>query len=62
MRYIFSSYQVITERDFREITKDIEKIFIKGSEYAMTLAEIFRREGMEKGIEKGETIALSKVV
>lgn len=64
MRYIFNSYQQITESDFQEITKDIEKIFVEGSEYTMTLAEIFRREGMEKGIErgieKGETIALSK--
>jgi predicted transposase YdaD len=63
-----NTYQQITESDFQEITKDIEKIFVEGSEYAMTLAEMFRREGRQEGRqegwqegrEEGETMALVK--
>lgn len=50
----------MTREDFESIAKEIEKIFIEGSEKIMTLADIFRQEGMEKGIEKGETTALFK--
>ncbi|MEZ0537302.1 Rpn family recombination-promoting nuclease/putative transposase [Caldicellulosiruptoraceae bacterium PP1] len=68
MRYIFSAYTDMTRSDFENIAKEIEKTFIEGSENIMTLADIFREEGMqegikkgiEKGIEKGETMALVK--
>src|SRR5699024_3458559 len=49
-----------------EIVKKIESTYPEGSERVMTLAEIFRKEGIEegieKGIEKGETKALEKAV
>ncbi|MCX7951838.1 MAG: Rpn family recombination-promoting nuclease/putative transposase [Clostridiales bacterium] len=72
MRYIFSSYQDMTRSDFENIARKIEKTFIEGSEEIMTLADMFREEGMkkgieegikegiEKGIEKGEIMALVK--
>lgn len=53
MRYIFSSYNDMTRSDFENIAKEIEKTFIEGSENIMTLADIFREEGLEKGLEKG---------
>ncbi|SKA96162.1 conserved hypothetical protein (putative transposase or invertase) [Caloramator quimbayensis] len=60
MRYIFSSYNEMTRSDFENIAKKIEKTFIEGSEHIMTLADIFRKEGLEEGLEKGLEEGLEK--
>src|SRR5699024_3928063 len=70
MRYIFSAGKDLSRTDINEIVKKIESTYPEGSERVMTLAEIFRKEGMEegiekgmeKGMEKGETKVLEKAV
>ena len=53
MRYIFNARADLTRVDFNAVVKKIETTYPEGSEVVMTLAEIFREEGMEKGIEVG---------
>ena len=66
VRYLLSARSDLTKGHFNELVKKIETIYPEGSERIMTLAEMFREEGMERGIikgmeqgiEKGETKAL----
>ncbi|MGG3688297.1 Rpn family recombination-promoting nuclease/putative transposase [Caldifermentibacillus hisashii] len=60
IRYVFSAANNLTKRDMEVIIKEIETTFPKGSEITMTLADIFREEGIQKGIEIGEANALAK--
>ena len=53
MKYIFSAKPNLTVNNFDEIVKKMEGIYIEGSEIAMTLRELFVKEGLEQGIEKG---------
>jgi hypothetical protein len=53
MRYMFNARADLTRADFNSVVKKIETTYPEGSEVVMTLAEIFREEGMEKGIEVG---------
>jgi hypothetical protein len=52
MRYIFSARVDLTRADFNAVVKKIETTYPEGSEVVMTLAEIFREEGIIKGMEK----------
>ena len=69
MRYIFSVAQDLTETDVEQMIQQLESNHFKRSELAMTLAEMWRDEGMQKGLEKGidkgsklgKTEALSEV-
>lgn len=61
MRYIFSVAQDLTETDVEKMIQQLESNHFKGSELAMTLAEMWREEGMEKGRKLGKTEALSEV-
>ena len=62
MRYIFSVAQDLTETDVEQMIQQLESNHIKGSELAMTLAKMWREEGiMEKGRKLGKTEALSEV-
>lgn len=45
----------------KSVLKQIELTYPEGSEVTMTLAEVFRKEGLEKGRKEGETQALSKM-
>ncbi|MDD3899163.1 MAG: Rpn family recombination-promoting nuclease/putative transposase [Syntrophomonadaceae bacterium] len=49
MRYIFNARADLTRADFKAVVNKIETTYPEGSEVVMTLAEIFREEGMEKG-------------
>ena len=53
MRYIFSVAQDLTETDVQQMIQQLEYNHMKGSELAMTLAEMWRDEGMQKGMQKG---------
>jgi predicted transposase/invertase (TIGR01784 family) len=53
MRYIFNARADLTKADFNAVVKKIETTYPEGSEVVMTLAEIFREEGKEEGIEVG---------
>lgn len=65
MRYIFSVAKDLTEKDVEQMIHHLETNNIEGSEVAMTLAEMWREEGVEKGLEKGrelgKTEALSEI-
>ena len=60
MRYIFSARVDLTKEVANEIMNKIETTYPEGSEVVMTLAEKFREEGVEKGIEMGEKKSLVK--
>ncbi|MDD2511324.1 MAG: transposase, partial [Syntrophomonas sp.] len=60
MRYIFSARTDLTRADFNRVVKKIETTYPEGSEAVMTLAEIFREEGREEGMETGEAKALAR--
>lgn len=49
MRYIFSAAKDLTKTDMDRIMQGVEKNYSEGSEVAMTLADMLRDEGMEKG-------------
>ncbi len=53
VRYLLSARADLTKDDFNELVKKIETVYPEGSEKLMTLAEMFREEGMERGIEIG---------
>ncbi|WP_301107162.1 hypothetical protein [Sporosarcina sp.] len=53
IRCILSTAKILTERDVKELLKEVETNFQEGSGIAMTLADMWREEGMEKGLEKG---------
>ena len=60
MRYIFSAAKNVTREDTNEIVKKVEKTYPEGSEFVMTLADILREEGEERGIRKGEKRGIRK--
>lgn len=60
VKYLLSVRSDLTKGDFNEMVKKIETIYPEGSERLMTLAELFREEGMEQGMEKGEAKALAR--
>lgn len=72
MRYIFSAAKDLTKKDVEKIIERFEKTYPEGSEIAMTLADMWREEGVQqgmqqgmeqgiqKGLEIGETQALTK--
>ena len=53
MRYVFSARINMTKNDVDEIFDKIGTVYPEGSEVVMTLAEIFREEGVLKGKEEG---------
>lgn len=53
MRYISSAAKSLTKNDVERILDEVETNYPEGSEVAMTLADMWREEGMEKGMEKG---------
>lgn len=53
MHYLFSTAKDITQKDVEEMIHQIEMSHIDGGELAMTLADMWREEGMQKGIEQG---------
>lgn len=61
MRYILTSGPSFSREQFNTVLKQIEQTYPEGSEVTMTLAEVFRNEGFEEGIEKGETRAFARV-
>lgn len=64
VRYLLSVRADLTKDHFNELVKKIETVYPEGSEKIMTLAELFREEGMERGmelgLEKGEAKALAR--
>lgn len=53
MHYIFSAAKDLTKKDIEKIVKQFEMTYPEESEIAMTLADMWRDEGMEKGIQQG---------
>ena len=53
MRYLFNAGPQLTKNELEKMMNQIEINYPKGSEMAMTLAEVLRKEGYENGIEKG---------
>lgn len=62
MRYVLSAGQKLTKKEMNDIIGAIETTFPKGSETVMTLAEQFKQEGREEGIQEGEANALAKMI
>lgn len=68
MRYVFSAGKSLTAEDVEQIIHQLETNYPEGREVAMTLADMWRDEGIqigiqqgiEKGMEKGESAALSE--
>ncbi|WP_318618212.1 Rpn family recombination-promoting nuclease/putative transposase [Sporosarcina sp. YIM B06819] len=60
IRYIFSAAKDLTKKDVAQIINRFEQTYPEGSEVAMTLADMWREEGMEKGMKKGGVVALSE--
>lgn len=64
IRYIFSAAKDLTKKDIGKIIEQFERTYPEGSETAMTLADMWRKEGMEQGLEqgleKGGVVALSE--
>ena len=68
LRYVYSAKSDLTQDDHNIMIKRVKTTYPEGSEEAMTLAELFREEGMKrgmekgivKGIEQGETKALAR--
>jgi predicted transposase/invertase (TIGR01784 family) len=53
MRYIFSAAKNLTRKDADEIVKKVEENYPEGSGLVMTLADIWREEGIRKGEAQG---------
>ncbi|KOY82756.1 Rpn family recombination-promoting nuclease/putative transposase [Lysinibacillus macroides] len=65
LRYIYEGGNDLTKEDMSKIIKRLENHELKGSDLAMTLAEILRNEGREEGRQEGrqegEMQALSRM-
>lgn len=63
MRYILTSGPQLSKEQLNTVIKQLAVTYKKGSEVTMTLAEVLREEGFEKGIEegfeKGKRVSLS---
>ena len=53
MRYILNAGPQLSKDQLKTVLKQIELTYPEGSEVTMTLAEVFRNEGIEVGLEKG---------
>jgi predicted transposase/invertase (TIGR01784 family) len=51
--YVYNAGKNLTEPDIDKLIKKVGTIYPEGSEAAMTIAEMLREAGMEKGIEQG---------
>jgi predicted transposase/invertase (TIGR01784 family) len=60
LRYVYEIVPEFSNVNSNVVQKYIEQVFPEGSEIAMTLAEVLRDEGFEKGILKGEETGLEK--
>lgn len=60
MRYIFSAAKDLTKKDVDEIMKQFETTYPEGSDIAMTLAEMWKDEGMQQGLQQGMQQGLEK--
>lgn len=58
MRYIASAAKCISEENVHILLKEVETNYQEGSDIAMTLADMWRREGIEQGMEQGIRISL----
>ncbi len=53
MRYIFSAAKDLTKKDVEKIIKRFGTTYPEGSEVTMTLADMWRDEGVQQGIQQG---------
>jgi len=53
MRYILNAGPQLSKDQLKSVLKQIELTYPEGSEVTMTLAEVFRNEGIDEGLEKG---------
>ncbi|WPK12573.1 Rpn family recombination-promoting nuclease/putative transposase [Lysinibacillus louembei] len=69
LRYVFEAGRKLTQADMKSIIKQLETNEMKGEEFTMTLAEMWKeigerqgeQKGLEKGLEKGRSEALVDV-
>lgn len=61
-RYIFSVAKDLKEDDIEEVVKALETTEMKGSDFVTTLADKWRREGMERGIRLGTAKSISQLL
>ena len=53
LRYIYEVGKDLTKEDMNRMIERLENNELKGSELAMTLAEIWKNEGLQQGIQQG---------
>lgn len=53
MRYIFSAAKDLTQKDVDQIIQRFGTTYPEGSEIAMTLADMWRDEGIQQGMQQG---------
>lgn len=61
LRYIYEVGKDLTKEDMEQIIERLENHELKGSDLTMTLAEIWRNEGLQEGQQVGEMKALSNM-
>jgi len=61
MRYIVSATKNLTTADTEKIVRKIETDYAEGSEVIMTLADIWREEGIKEGIKEGKKEGIKEV-
>lgn len=62
LRYVFSAAKDLTKQDVESIVKNFEETYPRGGEVAMTLADMWREEGLQKGIQQGMEIGGTKAL
>ena len=62
MRYIFSAAKDLTKEDVEKIIKQFETTYPEGSGIAMTLADMWRDEGVQQGMQQGIEIGGAKAL
>lgn len=60
IRYLMGSVKKLTKHDMENIIREVEQLFLEGSDLAMTLADVLREEGLQQGIQQGMQQGMEK--
>lgn len=61
LRYIYEVGKDLTKEGMGKIIERLESNELKGSEFVMTLAEMWKNEGIQQCLQQGEKKALSRM-